>query len=249
MLNANGRILWEGPSPIDGAPLVCIATGFEDRSANDKTGGMIQTWIIRADLAPNKAKALGLDYSVCGNCRHRQWSNVGGELVPAQDSCYVLAYQAPRAVWACYHHGAGYAPIGSDWHLFAGLAVRLGSYGDPAMVPAWVWALVLGQAATHTGYSHQWRHEFAQGLRGIVQASCDGMRDYLDATAAGWRTFLVKPAGVPDLAGFVHCAASKERGHKTTCAACTLCDGASADVVIDAHGSKAGRVLVGVSDV
>jgi hypothetical protein len=70
------------------------------------------------------------------------------------------------------------------------------------------------------------------------------MCDYLDATAAGWRAFLVKPAGVADPAGLVHCAASAERGHKTTCAACTLCDGASADVVIDAHGSKGGRVVM-----
>jgi hypothetical protein len=35
-----------------------------------------------------------------------------------------------------------------------------------------------------------------------------------------------------------------ERGHKTTCAACTLCDGATANVVIHAHGSRASRVAL-----
>lgn len=34
----NGLVLWEGPSPIDGAPLVCIAMGLKRGSANSKTG-------------------------------------------------------------------------------------------------------------------------------------------------------------------------------------------------------------------
>jgi hypothetical protein len=240
--NANGRILWEGLSPVDGAPIVCILTGLTDSSANEKTGRMLQTWILRQDIAPHHAKAAGLDLSICGNCPHRKWRNVGDALEPAQDSCYVLAYQAPYAVWNCYLNGSGYAPIGDDWHLLAGAALRMGSYGDPAMVPALVWLKAVGAAATHTGYSHQWRQPFAQGLKGLVQASCDGMADYLEATANGWHTFLVKPAGAPDPAGMVHCAASVERGQKTTCATCHLCDGASANVVIDAHGAKGKRV-------
>jgi hypothetical protein len=242
--NPNGRILWEGVSPIDGAPIVCILTGLADRSANEKTGGMLQTWILRQDVAPHHAIAAGLDFSVCGNCPHRQWSKVDGELIRAQGSCYVRAYQAPYAVWNCYRNGSGYAPIGNDWHLLAGSALRLGSYGDPAMVPTAIWLQAIGAAETHTGYTHQWRQPFAQSLCGIVQASCDGMADYLEATAHGWRTFLVKPAGTPDPAGLVHCAASKERGAKTTCAACHLCDGASANVVIDAHGAKGKRVAL-----
>ena len=52
MPNPNGRILYEGPSMLDGAPIVVIATGFAERSGNDKTGAMIQTWILRADIPP-----------------------------------------------------------------------------------------------------------------------------------------------------------------------------------------------------
>jgi len=242
--NANGRILWEGLSPVDGAPIVCILTGLADRSDNEKTGGMLQTWILRQDMAPHHAIKAGLDFSICGNCPHRQWSNVGDKLIPGQGSCYVLAYKAPYSVWNCYRNGSGYVSIGDEWHLLAGSALRLGSYGDPAMVPAAVWLQAVSAAAIHTGYSHQWRQPFAQGLKGLVQASCDGMGDYLEATANGWRTFLVKPAGTPDPAGMAHCAASVERGQKTTCAACHLCDGASANVVIDAHGSKGGQVAL-----
>ena len=230
--NNNGRILWEGLSPYDQAPIVCIATGFTDRSANGKTGSMLQTWILRQDVKPNEAFKSGQGRSVCGDCPHAGYNN---------GTCYVRWYQAPLAVWNCYKRG-NYAPIGSDWHLFEGASVRFGAAGDPAMVPGHVWRCILQYAAANTGYTHQWRQPWAQHLKGICQASCDGMADYIDATAHGWRTFLVKPAAAPAPAGTVHCAASVEKGAKTTCERCTLCDGASANVVINAHGVKAAQI-------
>ena len=42
-INPNGRILWEGVSPFDGTPIVCIVTGLTSGSANGKTGTMLQT--------------------------------------------------------------------------------------------------------------------------------------------------------------------------------------------------------------
>ena len=227
---ANGYILWEGVSPIDGAPIVCIATGFKNKSANAKTGDEIQTWILRADVEPHVAVKLGLDAAICGDCPHRPANN---------GTCYVKTFQAPLSVFRKYKTG-GYRRLPS-LDLFNGRAVRLGSYGDPAMVPAEVWREIVAFAADHTGYTHQWRSGLANGLKGIVQASCDSLADFLDATAAGWKTFLVKPANAPDPVGTVHCAASVERGQKTNCATCTLCDGASANVVINAHGATAGR--------
>ena len=44
-----GVILYSGPSRIDNEPIVVIATFDSD---NEKTGKMIQTWIIRRDLSP-----------------------------------------------------------------------------------------------------------------------------------------------------------------------------------------------------
>lgn len=229
--NHNGRILWEGPSNYDGVPIVVIATGFEDVSANDKTGGMIQTWILRQDVKPNEAFKDGLGASVCGNCTHAGWNNA---------TCYVLWYQAPLAVWNCYKRG-NYAPIGNDWHLFDDVSLRLGSAGDPAMVPSDLWIEPILRSKDHTGYTHQWRQEWAQPLRGLVQASCDGLQDFIEATALGWKTYLVTPEGTPDPAGTVHCAASHERGQKTNCVTCHLCDGNSANVVIHAHGRSQKR--------
>ena len=56
---ANGYILWEGASLIDGAPIVVIATGFASRSTNRKTGGMVQTYILRRDIDPVSAVQSG----------------------------------------------------------------------------------------------------------------------------------------------------------------------------------------------
>jgi len=229
MTNPNGRVLYEGPSMLDGAPIVVIATGFAERSANDKTGGMLQTWILRQDIPPHHAFKSPEGASVCGDCPHR-----------LNRTCYVLWYQAPLAVWNCWHHGAGYAPATpAD---FDGFDLRLGSAGDPAAVPSWIWEPILPRVRKRTGYTHQWRRAVGSWLRGVVQASCDSLQDLADARAAGWRTFTVLPLGAPDPTGTVHCAASTERGNKTNCATCGLCDGASADVAIWAHGSRAAHV-------
>ena len=229
MSQPNGYVLWHGPSPLDGAPLVLIATGFAKSTANDKTGNMIQTWILRTDIDPYTAFRTEAGYSNCGNCTHR-----------VNNTCYVNWWQAPLSIWHAYKRGT-YETIPS-WELFTDRKLRIGSAGDPAMVPVHIWHAALEHSSKHTGYTHQWREDFAQPLRGLVQASCDGFQDYLDATAHGWQPFLVKPADAPTPAGAIHCPSSKEMGRKTDCATCALCDGGTAPVVINAHGKSYRRV-------
>lgn len=72
-----GYVLFEGPSAIDGAPVVVIAIV---KSTNVKTGNMIQTYILRADMSPLEAAGQGLDYSICGDCPHR---GIPGSIVRA----------------------------------------------------------------------------------------------------------------------------------------------------------------------
>lgn len=227
-LNNNGAVLYDGPSMIDGQPIVVIVTGLKGRpgkrSANGKTGDMLQTWILRSDLHPVVALA-GEDKSVCGDCPHRRQDN-------GKRSCYVQVGKAPAAVWRCYRRG-GYAPLQSAQQV-AGRKLRVGSYGDPAAVPAAVWLPLIAAVAGHTGYTHQWRTPIGQWAKGILQASCDGLADYSEATTHGWGTFLVTPKGTELPAEMAHCAASKERGAKTTCERCTLCAGVAA-VGIWAH--------------
>lgn len=60
-----GFVFYDGPSALDGAPIIGIAVLH---SKNRKTGNMVQTFIIRADQSPLEAIATGDDASICGDC-------------------------------------------------------------------------------------------------------------------------------------------------------------------------------------
>jgi hypothetical protein len=233
----SGFILYHGPSMLDGAPIVAIATGFA-KSGNRKTGAMIQTWIIRADMLPTDASKAGADASVCGGCPHR-WATGG--------ACYVNIGQAPQAVFRAFR--AGRYPHATTAVALAALgkgrAVRLGSYGDPAAVPADVWRAFTSEAAMHTGYTHQWASGRADSLRGLCMASADTAGERDAANAAGWRTFRIMAAGEARAKGEAACPASAESGHKLTCAECGACNGADSgrrgSIAIVVHGSLASR--------
>ena len=66
-----GYIAYEGASMIDGAPIVVIVNKIDNGSANAKTGAIVQTFIIRSDIAPMAALQSGEDESICGDCAHR----------------------------------------------------------------------------------------------------------------------------------------------------------------------------------
>ena len=61
-----GYIAYEGPSIIDGSPIVVIINRIDAGSDNVKTGALVQSFIIRSDIAPTDAlayaqKISGLD--------------------------------------------------------------------------------------------------------------------------------------------------------------------------------------------
>ena len=236
----NGVIIYEGPSMLDGSPIVVIATGLASKSNNVKTGGgLVQTWILRQDISPTEAVKTGQDASICGDCVHR------GDIVDGKNvdrSCYVTVFQAPLNVWKSYHRGI-YPHI--EPGELTGKRVRLGAYGDPAAVPIAVWDNAMVGTIGHTGYTHQWRDfpDFAK----YCMASCDTEGDRVFAKFLGYRTFRVTSAtGEPMEDGReIACPASAEAGHKTTCDTCLACGGlearAKVDIVIRAHGS-AGKI-------
>lgn len=230
MSKPNGYIIYEGPSMLDGKPIVAIATGFNDRSGNRKTGNMIQTWILRADMSPMDAIKGGHDASVCGQCPHR------GDGTGKGRSCYVAVFQAPLAVYRAYKRGS-YPYIAhcvdDDMAIFEGQAVRIGSYGDPVAVPVHIWQAVVRMAKSRTGYTHQWATPLGAGFRGMVQASCDSYADYERAMSEGWKTFMVRPMGTNPLSYQVDCPAQQG----LTCDKCGLCNGRKADISIPVHGA------------
>jgi hypothetical protein len=96
-------IIYNGPSLLDGKPIVVIAT-FSNR--NTKTGAVVQTYILRSDINPLEASKTGEDFSICGDCTMR------GEVTtdPARKQakgrrCYVNLGQGVLIVFKSYLRG------------------------------------------------------------------------------------------------------------------------------------------------
>jgi len=236
MTNYKGYVLQRGVSPIDGKPFVVIMTM---QSKNRKTGNMIQVWIMRDDIDPVEAVREGDDFSICGKCPHRGFYDAEQDK-HVERSCYVNVGQAPLQIWKTYKQKK-YGQL-SDLtpEMLQGRKIRWGSYGDPALVSPILFATINEHADAHTGYTHQWREPWAQWCKGLFQASCDGLDDYLNASAHGWQTFAVIPKGTVAYSGKI--CPTEIQGSQSTCETCRLCDGAKTDVYIEAHGRGAGYV-------
>jgi hypothetical protein len=223
-----GLIVYEGPSRLDGQPIVAILTLHSD---NRKTGDMAQLWILRSDMSPVAAIKAGADESICGDCIHRGDGTGVGRI------CYVNAGQAPNSVFITYING-GY-PRATPQTLrdaTGGRMVRLGAYGDSAALPIRTIRAVTRHADGWTGYSHQWR--IRPSLRPYVMASVDSPADAAQARARGWRYFRV--SRLADRAqGEAICPSDKG----VQCIDCGHCNGHASgrrgSVVIQVHGSGA----------
>ena len=237
----SGVVIYEGPSLIDGSPIVCIATLH---SSNGKTGDMIQTWIMRADIDPLAASRSGADRAICGDCGSRGTATNKKRGVARNRKCYVLLQNAPVGIWKCYRRGgypvaAGHASIAA---VARGRKVRVGAYGDGAAMPSYIVESLLSECAGHTAYSHQSGNAASSFDRAIYMVSADTRAEAEAAWQAGRRTFRVvrdlsemvvgKEAPCPSLVG-------------RHCIDCLLCGGTSGthagakSIVIPAHGAGA----------
>lgn len=240
-----GYIAYEGPSEIDGSPIVVIVNKIDSASKNDKTGAIVQTFIIRSDVNPVEALQTGQDESICGDCEHRPVLARKTGKVP----CYVQVGKSVQSVYHAYKRGryvkADPATIAK---ALQGKIVRLGTYGDPFAAPVTIWNQIIRFAAGHRGYTHQWqRADFdAQAWAPLVMASADTIDQAAHANLLGMRVFRVS-IGVDKQAGEAVCPASAEGGKKSSCAKCTLCAGTSIqarDVVIADHAAGHARRVI-----
>lgn len=127
-------VIYRGPSMLDGADIVVLAsTG----SSNVKTGSMVQTWIMRADLHPSEASARKVDSSVCGECPRRH--SLGGD-------CYVQIVHAPAR---CGSRGAGpvtrvrIGPMSARFWRCSPMRART-AYGSDPTVTRWPFPRMCG---------------------------------------------------------------------------------------------------------
>ena len=244
-----GFVAYEGPSLIDGSPIVVIINKL-DGSDNAKTGAIVQSFIIRSDVPPVKALKTGADASICGDCPHRPLlAKTNG-----QAPCYVNVGRSVRSVYEAYKRGrytrADQATIAK---ALEGKIVRLGTYGDPAAAPVSMWAKITRYAASRRGYTHQWQNDGFDhaAWSPLVMASADSIDEAAQANLLGMRVFRVS-IGLDRQAGEVSCPASKEAGQKAQCSKCTLCAGTSVqarDIVIADHavGHKRRVIAIGVA--
>lgn len=212
-------VIYNGPSLLDGQPIVVIAT-YSNR--NTKTGKVVQTYILREDINPLEASKTGADFSICGDCPMRGEVTTDPNRKQAKGrKCYVNLGQGVLIVWRAYHRGV-YAE-GSARDMGRGRFVRVGTYGDPAAVPSEVWDELLAECETWTAYTHQkpWRPD-------IAMQSADDYHEAALHWKAGRRTFrVIVDLGDLDPNNEALCPASKEAGRRVQCTACKLCKGSS----------------------
>jgi len=242
-------IIYRGPSLIDGQPIVVLA---QQGSKNSKTGNMLQTFILRDDMDPVTANRTGADVSICGDCPHRGQAHDGDKGLAKGRTCYVTLIHAPLGKYKALQRGSyptvtGHAAIRA---FGAGQMVRIGTYGDGAAVPSYVWDSLCDAALGWTAYTHQSGCKTAALDAQRYMTSAESLPDAQAAWDRGERTFRVI-ADVSDLAkgSEVLCPASEEAGRRTTCETCKLCAGASIkakSVAIVAHGASktAAKALV-----
>ena len=177
-------ILYDGPSAIDGAPIVAILTGLANASRNAGTGDMLQLYILRADMMPEVARHTGADAAICGDCpmrgrivsldeardiaeilpakqraqlikRIKTAQDKGQDTINIERACYVIVSQAPTIIYKAYQRGLYREATPDEAAQYVrGRALRIGAYGDSAALPIGVVAPIAGAADTVTNYTH-----------------------------------------------------------------------------------------------
>lgn len=232
-----GAIIYRGPSQLDGQPIVVVAVWSSSKKANRKTGNVVQTYILREDIDPVTASKQGEDVSICGNCRHRGTPTSDPTKKQAKDrSCYVVLGQGPTIVFKTLKRG-GYPDYSGDSVRIRGLGmgaiVRIGTYGDGAAAPAYVWDDLLADADGHTAYSHNG----GDPMRYMISA--DSLREAQSAWQSKYRTFRVV-RDVSEIVAGQEIECPSERG--VQCVDCRLCGGSAKQaksIAIVVHGSGA----------
>jgi hypothetical protein len=217
--------LWEGKSPYNGDFIFASVSGLDGSSKNPKTGPMSQLWILSKDITPMKAifQSPG-DDSICGDClfspkRALVLKKAGKDYT----FCYVgkRAYQAPRAIWNSQVNQPVELELGLELIKLSNLPMRLGAYGDPAMLPESLVRDIIKRVPSWTAYTHQYNRKWAWWLKDIAMASVNNETDAVLFQQLGWRTFRVTKTADSNKNEIV----CPNYTNDIQCIDCNLCDG------------------------
>ncbi len=231
----NGFVLHRGY--VGGEAYTVIVTGVERESENDKTGPMLQVFIILDSLNPVDVVRSGLDATTI--CRGCPFSSGRG--------CYVTVGQSVLAVFIAHQKGSYPDLMPKDYAIvFEGRTVRFGAYGNPTLIPLSKVRAIARICSGWTGYFHDWReHRFAKQYAEFFMASTETTDSYRLARSLGYRSFHANPV---QPAGTRECLATAKG---LTCERCKLCAGLSKkqqpDIWVPPHGSRLNRALEAIS--
>lgn len=244
-MNAQGYVLYQGPSRINGDQIVCIASGFLNASSNEKTGPMIQTNILLAEEPPYKALVTGRDVAMCGGCGLRPQSRDADRFY--DKTCYVnVTYDGQAAIWRAWQRGS--YPNLKDYEVFRHRRVRFGSYGDPAAVPLNFWSNIAQVAKGWTGYTHQWRSARLRDVTAYCMASCETDEDEALALSYGLSPYRIVQADQPPLDPTAQRCVFLDDA--TQCYDCLACNGQGGSTIYTiAHGTRGKYIDTGAPEV
>lgn len=223
----SNKAIFTGKSAFNGQEIECHVSYSTD---NAKTGAGYQTTILVSGVHPNEALNNGQDAAVCGNCPFRKNENGRG--------CYVT----PMGLGAAFKNRKANInpnPVSLDKEAY----IRLGSYGDPAMLPYSLVSALAKRGNKHTGYTHQHKEEFYdRRFDSLIMRSVETVAGAEKAKSEGARYYRVDLEGVGPQEGEIVCP---NETHGITCRKCGLCNGVGENgerskmknIVITPHGN------------
>lgn len=181
-------------------------------SSNEKTGEMIQTYLIDKESI-NEPKVFG---AKCSDC-------------PIKTECYVnkdklSVRSALKRLIAGENTSYKWSTIGEMLPRLKGRSLRWGTYGDPSAIPLSDLKRICSVLKSWTGYTHYF-HEIDQGYSAYLMASCESVALELLAQSLGYRTYRVlldEDDTLEILDDSIQCP-NYTRG--LTCLECGLCNG------------------------
>ena len=162
--NLSSAIIYTGLSPYNGMEIYAQISGMIALSQNKKTGSSAQLTILVNKMHPNEALKTGADVAICGQCPLRgHYSETLGKMVDRL--CYVQVNKSPSSKHRAKEKGTTITltPHEAGVILYANgkRTVRLGEYGDPAMIPVEIYdELFMASEGKWLGYTHQWKESF-----------------------------------------------------------------------------------------
>jgi hypothetical protein len=215
---SNSVKIWQGDK------IFAALTGLTAESKNKKTGNMLGVSILPIEEKPSDSIKHKADGPQCGGCALAAGT-------PGPWSCYVNPVSL-NSVWTATVKKK-VSKMADKFLQFNRTPVRLGTYGDPALLPRKLLKkLVNGGARGWTGYTHKWE-DCSPEYSAYLMASIDRTNSKEKAIALGYRTYRIL--------GELDTLDSDEilcPHPAVQCADCRLCSG---------NGTKAKNIAVRIS--